>query len=180
MAFSSVWLFHLYGVFLRMAFSSVWGFLAYGFCPWVLPVGFHLWVISSVGYFICGLFHLWVISSVDYFICGLFHLWVISSVGYFICGLFHLWFISSVVYFICELFHLWIFLRSMPTKSNIFSTCMSNVEHFALGVSSNQKNFILVVARELILFNTSEFSKHLSIRHYTCLIKPFVCEIYCT
>jgi hypothetical protein len=62
MAFSSVWLFHLYGFFTCMGFSSV---------------GFYLWV-SSVG-FICG-FYLWVLSVG--FICG-FYLWVLS-VG-FIC-----------------------------------------------------------------------------------------------
>jgi hypothetical protein len=33
MTFSSVWLFHLYEVFLRMGFAR-------GFCPWVLFVGF--------------------------------------------------------------------------------------------------------------------------------------------
>jgi hypothetical protein len=84
-AFSPVWLFHLYDFFTCMTFSPVWLFHLYGFficmrfsCVWVLFVGFARG-FSSVS------FHLWIISSVDYFICEVFHLWIISSVDFF-CG----------------------------------------------------------------------------------------------
>ncbi len=56
---------------------------------------------------------------------------------------------------------------------------MSSVEHFALGVSSGQNFFILVVARELVLTKTSELSKHTIVQHYMCLIKYFTRGIYC-
>ncbi len=49
------------------------------------------------------------------------------------------------------------------------------VENFA-----RSNFFILVVARELVPTKTSEFSKHISIKHYTCLIKRFTREVYST
>jgi hypothetical protein len=196
MGFSPVWSFHLYEVFICMRFSPVWDFHLYGFCVWILrmdfayefsSVDFHLWA------FICEFFLRAEYASEALFWWNDHHMNILlqceTSLHYYITSshvCLRYFYIVVVVFHsnekIFKAYELFIKISRYTSfdEKNIFSICKSTVEYVSLGLSSSQFFLNLVVARELVFFKTSELLKHNSIRYYTCLIKLFIHEIYCT